>query len=152
MKLAEIQKLRIDLISGEESALNILMDRDGKMSRQGSGHLPAESFTLSAETDGAVFQQLISLLDDKVFDYAGVYDHPEKLGTPVVVSVAFQDDKADSRFFEFRFGTENQDVGELLPYFDQFIGQALQLTEDWYREGQEQQNRASPTANSPESS
>lgn len=134
MKLSEVQKLRIDVVSEDKSALYLLMDRDGMISRQGTGNLPVEEFTITSESDGSVFKQLLDVLDDRMFEHVGVYDLPEKKGIPVVISVAFLDAQDEPAFFEFRFGTENEDVGELLPFFDKFISHTIQLTDHWYHQ------------------
>jgi hypothetical protein len=133
MKLSEVQKLRIDVVSEDKSALYLLLERDGMISRQGTGQLPVEEFTVTSESDGSVFKQLMDDLDEQVFEHVGVYDHPDKKGIPVVISIAFLDTADESAFFEFRFGTENEDVGELLPYFDKFISHAIHLTDYWYQ-------------------
>lgn len=137
MYLSEVQKLRIDVVSEDKSALYLMIDRDGMISRQGTGTLPVEEFTVTSESDGSVFTQLMEDLDERMFEHAGVYEHPDKKGTPVVISVAFLDAADETAFFEFRFGTENQDVGELLPFFDKFISHAIQLTDYWYHQERE---------------
>lgn len=137
MKLSTVQKIRIDIVSEKISALYLLMERAGMISRQGTGALPAEEFTVTSESDGSVFKQLVELLDERVFEHAGLYDHPQKTGVPVTLSIAFLDETGDSSFFEFRFGTENEDTGELLPYFDQFISRAIELTDHWYYQERE---------------
>jgi hypothetical protein len=146
MKLSELQKIRIDVVSEKKSALYMLMERDGMISRQGSGHLPVEEFTVTSDSDGSVFKQLVDVLDERVFEHTGVYDHPQKKGVPVVISVAFLDEAGESSFFEFRFGTENEDTGELLPYFDKFISHAIQLTDHWYYQEREKHNQGSEQA------
>lgn len=132
MNLSEVQKLRIDVVSEDKSALYLMMDRTGMISRQGTGSLPVEEFTVTSESDGSVFKLLMEDLDERMFEHAGVYDHPEKKGTPVVISVAFLNSADETAFFEFRFGIENEDVGDLLPFFDKFISHAIQLTDHWY--------------------
>ena len=128
----EIQKIRIDIISNEQSALFMLLDRDGKISRQGSGTLPADEFAVTSENDGSIFSALVDALDEKVFAHAGVYDHPNKVGMPITYSIAFLGEDPDVAVFEFRVGTETTDVGELLPYFDQFISKTVMATNAWY--------------------
>lgn len=137
MKKDEIEKIRIDVMSGEVSALYMLLDQEGMISRQGTGQLPADEFSVTSESDGSVFKQLIEVLDDRAFEHAGVYDHPDKQGLPVTVSVAFLDSQGQSNFFEFRFGTKNEDVGELLPFFDKYISHAIALTDHWYYQEKE---------------
>jgi hypothetical protein len=132
MKKAEIQKIRIDIVSNEQSALSMLMDRDGRIMRQGSGKLPADPFSVESKNDGSIFAALVDALDEQVFDHAGVYDHPDKSGVPIIYSVAFLGKEPNVAAFEFRLGTETKDVGELLPYIDQFISKAVMGTDAWY--------------------
>ncbi len=133
MKKNEIEKFRIDIVCDDKSALSLLMDKEGRVSRQGSGALPADDFSVMSEGDGSIFGALIEALDDQVFDHAGVYDHPDKSGLPITYSVAFLGGSPDDvAVFEFRLGTETREVGELLPYFDQFISKAVMATNEWY--------------------
>lgn len=145
MKKPEIQKFRIDILCDDKSALSLLMDREGRVSRQGSGELPADDFSVMSEGDGSIFAALIDALDERVFEHAGVYDHPDKSGLPITYSVAFLGEGEDVAQFEFRLGTETKEVGELLPYFSQFISKAAMATDAWYkaekaRDEQEKQN------------
>jgi hypothetical protein len=133
MNKAEIQKLRIDIICDDKSALSLLMDREGRISRQGSGAMPADDFAVVSEGDGSIFAALIEAIDERVFAHAGVYDHPDKSGLPIGYSIAFLGQEPEVAVFEFRLGTETQDVGELLPYFDQIISKAVQATDGWYQ-------------------
>lgn len=132
MLKADIEKFRIDLLSNEQSALSLLICRDGTLGRQGNGVLPADTASVMGKSDGQIFSTLISLLDEQVLPYADVYDHPNKAGIPITCSVVFQGKETEVAIFEFRFGSETPDVGELLPYFDSFIAQAVALTDSWY--------------------
>ncbi len=132
MTKSDIQKFRIDIVSAKESALSMLLSRDGTIGRQGSGKLPADTAAVSGKSDGKAFNTLIDQLDERVFPHADVYDHPDKSGLPITYSIAFLGQGEDVAVFEFRFGSETPDVGELLPYFDVFIGQAIALTNEWY--------------------
>jgi hypothetical protein len=132
MKKTDIQKFRIDIVCDDKSALSLLLDKDGRVSRQGSGALPADDFSVMSEGDGSIFAALLDALDEQVFDHAGVYDHPDKSGLSITYSVAFLGEEPDVAVFEFRLGTDTKDVGELLPYFDQFISKAVMATNDWY--------------------
>ena len=132
MKKTEIEKFRIDIISGSASALSMMVCRDGTLGRQGSGKLPAEDASVLGASDGCVFNSLIDMLDEKVFAHAGIYDHPNKIGVAVTYSIVFLGTNQDTAVFEFRFGSETHDVGELLPFFDGFISQAVALSNNWY--------------------
>ncbi|MEI7842315.1 MAG: hypothetical protein WCI39_04715 [Gallionellaceae bacterium] len=133
MLKSAIEKLRIDVVSNKESALSLLLSRDGILGRQGNGALPADPTSVLGQSDAQIFTSLIELLDEQVLAYAEVYDHPNKAGIPITCSVVFQGgETAEVAIFEFRFGSETPDVGELLPYFDAFIAQAISLTDAWY--------------------
>lgn len=133
MNKAEIQKLRIDIVCDEKSALSLLMDCEGRISRQGSGAMPADDFAVMSEGDGSIFAALIAAIDERVFAHSGLYDHPDKSGLPISYSIAFLGKEPEVSVFEFRLGTETKDVGELLPYFDQIISKAVQATDAWYQ-------------------
>lgn len=132
MNKEQIQKVRIDIVCDDQSVLSMLLDKEGQISRQGSGVIPVDEFSVVSENDGSIFAALIDALDEQVFAHAGVYDHPNKAGQAITYSVAFQGEGDEVAFFEFRLGTETEDVGDLLPYFDQFISKAVMATNGWY--------------------
>jgi hypothetical protein len=132
MKKSDIQQFRIDILSENQSALSMMLARDGNIARQGNGSLPADSSSVTGTDGGSIFSNLIAMLDENIFPHAGVYDHPNKIGTPITYSVAFLGNDQETKVFEFRFGTETSDVGELLPFFDGFISQAVALSNSWY--------------------
>lgn len=133
MKTSDIQRMRLDIVCDGQSTLSMLLDRDGRISRQGSGSLPAEPFAVMSENDGSIFARLLEALDERLFEHTGVYDHPNKAGLPITYGIAFLGNSAEEvAVFEFRLGTETEDVGELLPFFVQFIANAVTATEQWY--------------------
>lgn len=134
MKKQDIQKFRIDIVSGGVSALSMMLGRDGTLGRQGNGTLPADKESVLGSSDGTIFNSLVEMLDDRIFPHADVYDHPNKIGVPITYSIVFLGHGNETAIFEFRFGSETSDVGELLPFFDGFIAQAVALTNDWYAE------------------
>ncbi len=129
-----IIKIRIDIYSEQQHALSLMLASDGAIVRQGTANLPVETAIFDGQIETSVFDSLINELDNELFAYASVYDHPDKSGRPVVYSVAFLDKQAEESFFEFRFGTQTADLGDLLPYFDHFISKAVHLTDAWYKE------------------
>ncbi|MDH5516482.1 MAG: hypothetical protein OEY36_01510 [Gammaproteobacteria bacterium] len=142
MQISDIEKIRIDIQSEGSSALSLMISRIGEMMRQGNGNFPAKDYVACSDIDPNIFLQLIDDLDQEVFKFATVYDHPDKAGQPIIYSIAFQDKHNKSLVFEFRFGTETENTGELLPYFEGFISKALLLTNDWYAlEEQEEQTQ-----------
>lgn len=132
MNKSEIEKVRFDVVCDEGSALMMLLDKQGSISRQGTGALPIIDFLVTSESNGEVFNKLIDIIDERAFEYSGVYELAEKKGIPLTLSIAFLDTQEQPHFFEFRFGSDNEDVGELLPYFDKYVSQALALTDQWY--------------------
>lgn len=142
MKLSDVEKIRIDVQSEGVSALSLMISRIGDMMRQGNGSFPVNEYVACSDIDPNIFTQLIEDFDEEVFKFASVYDHPEKTGQPITYSIAFLDKEENTLIFEFRFGTETESVGELLPYFEGFISKALLLTNDWYalEEKEETQN------------
>lgn len=140
MKISDIEKIRIDVQSEGNSALSLMISRVGDMMRQGNGNFPINDYVACSDIDPNIFLQLLEGFDEEVFKVAAVYDHPDKSGQPITYSIAFQDKAEKALVFEFRFGTETQGTGELLPYFESFISKALMLTNDWYKlEEQEDQ-------------
>lgn len=132
MKKSDVRKFRIDIVSGNVSALSMLVCLDGTLSRQGNGSLPADEVCVQGESDGAAFNNLVDMLDDRIFFHTDVYDHPNKIGVPITYSIVFLGTGQNTAVFEFRFASETNDVGELLPFFDAFIARAVALTHDWY--------------------
>jgi hypothetical protein len=128
----DIQKLQIDIECGGESALSLMLCRDGTIARQGNGNMPPKKLSVMGMTEGAEFRQLMELFDEQVFPDQGVFDYSNKKGMPIRYSIAFIGERPKLRIFEFRLGLENKDVGDLLPYFDSLIKKAVVLTEPWY--------------------
>jgi hypothetical protein len=128
----DIQKLQIDIEFDGESALSLMLCRDGAIARQGNGNMPPKKLSVMGMTEGAEFRQLMELFDEQVFSHQGVFDYSNKKGMPVRYSIAFVGERPKPRIFEFRLGLENKDVGDLLPYFDSLIKKAVVLTEPWY--------------------
>src|SRR4030065_6857 len=89
MKKTDIQKFRIDIVSGSESALSMMLGRDGSIGREGKGKLPADKMSVLGVSDGSIFNSLIEMLDDRVFPHADVDDPPHKIGVPITYSIVF---------------------------------------------------------------
>lgn len=145
MDKSNIQKIKVDINADGESALSIMLCKDGTVGRQGNGNLPAHNTSIMGMIDSTVFQKTIEQLDEDVFPHHGLYDHPNKIGIPINYKISFQGSEPHVKSFEFRLGMDNKDVGNLLPYFDQFIQLVVAQTESWYQSTLEQQpKRAKP--------
>lgn len=145
MKKTDIQRIRLDILSDEKSALSILIDKDGMLKRQGNGVLPIDETEITGNVGEEYFANIVELVDEGVMPFANLYDHPNKLGTPLTVSVAFMGANNDVKAFEFRLGTETADVGDLFPFFDRFIAQVVHMTQPWYDQEKAHQEQADST-------
>jgi hypothetical protein len=134
MNKDEIEQIRIDIECGGESALSMMLHRDGTLGRSGNGSLPRDGITCLGVSDGSAFRTLLSSLDERVFPHAGVFDMKDKKGTPVRYAIGLLGKGGLLAGFEFRMGLENRDAGNLVGYFDHFIQQAVALTEEWHRD------------------
>jgi hypothetical protein len=131
MKKSELQGIVVYVTSGLESALAMLMHRDGTVNRQGDGSLPRIRHLVIGMTDGTFFRQAVDLLDERVLDHAGVFDHRDKFGVPLNYKIIFAGDNHVATF-SFSLGTESKNVGDILPYLDGYIKRLVLLTDDWY--------------------
>jgi hypothetical protein len=132
MNKCDVQKIRIDIEADGQSALSMMLCRDGTIGRQGNGALPPHKTSVIGLTDGTESQHFMAHVDEDVFLRQGIFDHPNKQGMPVKYTIVFLGEEPNFCMFEFRMGLENKDVGELLPYFDSLIKRAAALTESWY--------------------
>jgi len=136
----DIEQIRIDVESEGQSALSMLIHKDGTLNRQGNGSFPPVKVAAIGMTDGVIFKKLVDALDERIFKEAGIYDHPNKKGQQIRYSLALIGQKPKIKVIEFRVGLENNDVGDLLPYVDKFINIAAQMTSDWYDQAVKNQN------------
>lgn len=135
MNKAEIQQIRIDIECGGETALSMVLYRDGTLGRSGNGSLPRDGITCLGMSDGSAFSTLIDSLNEGVFPHVGTHEIKDKKGTPVRYAIGFlgTGDRLLAGF-EFRMGLDNRDAGNLVAYFDGFIQHAVALTNDWHKE------------------
>ncbi len=140
----DVKKIQIDIEADGQSTLSLMLCRDGTIGRQGNGSLPPDKVSVLGVTDGDEFKKLIELVDERVFDHQGIFDHPNKQGISIKYSVVFIGEKPNLRVFEFRLGLENKDVGDLLPYFDGLIRNAAALTDRWYSKAVAEKSVARP--------
>ena len=132
MNKSDIEQIFIEIECNGESALSMMLHRDGTLNRSGNGSLPRHKVMAMGMSDGKIFKALIELLDQGIFPHAGTYELKEKKGLPVMYRVAFLGKEKPIGVFEFRVGLENKDAGNLLGYLDLFIQEAVKLTESWY--------------------
>lgn len=141
MTKSDIHEIRIDVELDGENALSMMLCRDGTVARRGSGGIPAVPTVVLGRGDGHWFADLVDGLDERVLTCGGVFDLPDKRGTPVSYTVVFLGgDTTDRRVlcgFRFLTGSEANASTSLLPYFDAFAQKTVRLTERWYCENLE---------------
>ncbi|HTL82388.1 MAG TPA: hypothetical protein VL651_11820 [Bacteroidia bacterium] len=130
-----IEQIRIDVSCDGQSAISMLLHKDGTLNRQGDGNIPANRKTATAKTDGKLFRDLVNALDEKIFEHAGSYDFKEKKGMPVIYRVVFLGAKPNLRAFEFRLGSESEvENSGLYAYLDRFVMKAVKGSEEWWQQ------------------
>jgi len=134
MNKSDIEQIVIEIECNGESALSMMLHRDGTLNRSGNGSLPRHKVMVMGMSDGTAFRTLIAHLNENIFPHAGTYDLKVKKGFPVMYRVAFLGKDKPIAVFEFRMGLENKDAGNLVAYLDALIQEAVKLTENWYNE------------------
>jgi hypothetical protein len=134
----EIQEIRIEVTSNKELALSMTIHRDGTLGRQGSGAVPQTQPVVLGMTDGRYFRELMALVQDAVFQHAGVYDYNDKAGVQVEYGLAFLgagesgDKNRPIVAFHISRGTETKDVHAIVKYIDAVASRAVANTNPWY--------------------
>ena len=150
MKKDDIDEIRIDVTAEEQLALSVRLLRDGTLGRRGSGAVPAEGPAVFGITDGRCFTELMELVDERFFEFAGAYDHPEKHGAPITYTVVFRGPKPDegeerqSVAFRVSVGTEHEEVHPVVRYLDTLSTAVIALTEEWYQDALKGQTGPQP--------
>jgi hypothetical protein len=135
MKKTDIQKISIELTVSGKPIFRFLADKDGSLSRQGDG-IPGVDMGPAAvgKTDGSIFSKLVEKMDEATLEKEGVsvIDVPDKTGEPLTYNVVFMGEKPHLAAFECNLGTQTQHPTDAFLYFDDIVGQAKSLTEEWY--------------------
>ena len=143
MDKSQIQVIRIDISSQNQSALSMLLHRDGTINRQGNGDLPAEKMAALGTSDGSVFKTLVELISDgdALLDKSLEYRHPEPKGQLITYDIKFVGPQPQFRQYVLYFGTDNDEVHQLVKFFDHFVYQAKTLTDDFYHKATSDQDQ-----------
>jgi hypothetical protein len=130
MKKEEVLEVRIELTINSQTALFIVLGKDGSLARQGSGNREISKERYVGQSDGQYFMQLMKNLDEEIFKHFGIYDMPEKDGDACTLSLVFKDDQRIEGFeFYYGYKSKNGPHVEVLS----LVEKAVKLTEDWYR-------------------
>lgn len=135
MKKSDITQIRITVQVSGKPTLNLLLDKDGTINRQGSGTAYENETMVLGMSDGTAFKALVKHLDGKLLAGSSLsaYDHPDKKGDVLEYEIVFIGKKPLIKVFKFSLGSQSDNVGEVFPYFLNFTQHALSLTEEWYR-------------------
>jgi hypothetical protein len=132
MKKSQIEIVRIDITPQGQSALSMLLHKDGTINRQGNGDLPPVKIAAVGMTDGAQFRTLIEKIDPDLMQESLQYKHPQPSGMPITYKIAFLGKQPLMRQYVLDFGLDNDDVHQLVKYFDHFIKLAKTSTDEFY--------------------
>lgn len=128
----KINQIRIDFVYNNQHLFSLLADRDGTLNRFGNNTPPIDKRPVIGMTDGNCFKYLLNEFDETLFPLANIYDHPNKSGIPIKLTVAFIVQESTIKVFEFRYGSLTEDLGELLPYLTAYLNKSVEYTNDWY--------------------
>ena len=82
VRKGEIFGISVHVLTAGQSALTLIINKDGSLHRQGNGAIPPLNVTVLGMTDGSYFREAIDRLDERLLDLGGVYDHPDKVWRP----------------------------------------------------------------------
>ena len=131
VRKGEIFGISVHVLTAGQSALTLIINKDGSLHRQGNGAIPPLNVTVLGMTDGSYFREAIDRLDERLLDLGGVYDHPDKSGVPVEYEIAFAGERG-VRTFRFSLGTMTRSVGDVFPRLDAFVSKLVEMTDEWY--------------------
>lgn len=132
----EVEQIIITGKADGKEFLQILLHRDGTLNREGTDidSNDDESMVIGM-SDGSAFQELLESLDESLLadeNMNSVYDYPDKTGTLLEYTIVFLGEKPKIIVYKFNLATHTKEVGEVFPYFYNFISRAVALTEKWY--------------------
>jgi hypothetical protein len=130
MKKEEVLEVRIEMTIHSQTTLFIVLGKDGSIARQGSGTREISKERYVGQSNGILFKELMSNVNEEIFNHFGIYDMPDKDGDPCRLSVVFKN-KDDVKGFEFYYGYKSKNG----PHVDilSLVEKALNITEVWYR-------------------
>ncbi len=125
-----IDKVLITLEVGDQTALLILLARDGSVHRKGNGSPDASNLRLAqAVSPDGHFEALMMTIDDSIFQHAGVIRAPNPQGRECRMSIVFQGKGGLDYSFRVIYGEKSDGPPQELA---QILINAVKLTEDWY--------------------
>ncbi|MGE0431195.1 MAG: hypothetical protein AB7K09_05205 [Planctomycetota bacterium] len=133
LQLDDIRGISITLEVGDEALLFIHLDQAGNVQRMGTGEatqVEALKQLYHGTSDDHLFESLLGWISDDMLSHTGLYDLPEREGTPCKLQLLFSTDDERTGGYEFLYGTESE--GPPIEILD-FVVTALDLTDLWFR-------------------
>jgi hypothetical protein len=143
MNKQEIEKITMQVNAGPSEALNIKVDKQGSVYRQGCGGLPEMSTSATALLNKSIFDTLMGDVTQEILDSPLNYEE-KGIQNPLEYIIAFygggntsanpNDDSAWGKTTVLRFLLDNNTSYRhpLLSFADKLALDAAELTNSWY--------------------
>lgn len=129
LTLPDVNSLTVSLDVAGNTALFILLDRDGTMNRQGSGQVDTDEHDMVISSIPATaLDHTLEPLTPEWLERDGVYQMPDPQGTPCELTLMLSGDD-EALTFAFHYGTESRGVP---PPFRTVVERAVQATQAAY--------------------
>ncbi len=127
-----IDKILITLEVGDQTALLILVAKDGSVHRKGNGN-PANTDLVLAQgiSHDGHFEALMMTIDESIFNHTGVIRLPNPAGRECRLSLIFQGRNEADFSFRVIYSEESEGPPQELA---QILINAVKITEGWYQE------------------
>jgi hypothetical protein len=129
----DINEIFMQVDYGDQIALLIYLNQDGTINRKGSGNIPESKIVAMGISDTSIFKELLDKFDERAFDSAGSFNIKNKKGITKQYTLRFSGNNK-SILFNFLLGSENNEGVNLVPYIDNYLIEAVKLTDKWYYE------------------
>jgi hypothetical protein len=130
IRAADLNTCFITLKYGDRLILVVLLAREGSINRMGDATSKADDTWYIGKVQEPLFDQLLEVVPDDLFQYAGRLEIPDRRGIDCELAVVFLHKDGRAVPFEILFGSETQDVPtELLD----IVSRAMELTDPWWK-------------------
>jgi len=124
----------ISLKVEDKTSLFILLCADGTINRQGVGSATRfEGDLFIGRTQEPLFEEFMRSVENEMFQHAGLYDVPDKVGERCHLKILLES-KEEMSGWEFIYGAQSQGPPEEITHM---VKEAVRLTDPWFRAQQE---------------
>lgn len=131
VRAADLNACFITLKYGDRLILVVLLARDGSINRLGDATIKADDTWYIGKVQEPLFDRLLEVVPDDLFQYAGRLEIPDRRGTDCELTVLFQHKNGRGVPFQVLFGSESEDVPAEL---QEIVSRAIELTDAWWKE------------------